>query len=271
MNGFSKLSIISFLMLLLVGAVYFNSQVQFNSVSARWEINEDYQIREEIPGQIQIIEYTRTNIDNSIYDGNNSPSNTEGALNTNATDWASTSKMEIINNSIIIDDPYSRIFFWDSNDIFIGGFWNPLYSLGTYPGTGDISNIIPSNANYFAISVLKPYNAVFVPSSISYQALIDNELYVLGTYTVTQPAIDSYQVFENIRNDAPIINPLGFMDTIITIPQKMVTYTDTFFNWIGFSYKENILEPAAEVSSNLADDYKWYSDLFNWVRGFGEE
>ena len=96
-------------------------------------------------------------------------------------------------------------------------------------GTGSIvfDNIGNNDLNINGIPDWNLYSQIFV----GYEFQIVNN---------TISAIDSYQVFENIRNNATTVNPLGFMNTLVSIPSQAVGYFKSFMEFLSFDISDGI-------------------------------
>ena len=272
-KGIIGLTTTAFLFFILTSLIYFNDQVEFNAVEAKWELQDQYNFVQEIPAEIEIIEiYGNTSVydldfvDGQFYDF------TSGNPITNSDLHFTSPLIQIQNNAIIIDDitKISFISFWN-NGTYIGyyhhigagisSFGNPI---GTINSNGNIS--IPSNATHFALNGHKNNTNLYVYVQ-SYQDFLQNELKYGDTFVVidtqiniitpTQSAIDTYQVFENIRNNASTVNPLGFMNTLVSIPSQAVGYYDAFTDFVTGGF--GIFDIPDMTFSELADT--WWARL----------
>lgn len=340
MNGFSRISIIGFLLLLLVGSVYFNDQVEFNSVEAKWELNDQYQIRDEtlIEEEIDIYQYSLKfeNANDYVEFPLHSlfTNNFEIEINIKINELTTQEYIFYANGDRFNGNSGIQLFHWggNQNNVFtihlpgkdlayapnvtfvpgttynvVFGYQNGLYmiidgvsqtlvslfggSLITPQGNsyinngGGIANYDNSSfeVNYLSFkenNILK-HEYLFQDNNSNIlfdnvgnkDGIIYNSTLIQGDFIgteiniITAPGIDSYQVFENIRNNASSVNPLGFMDRVLDIPSQMVGFTNRWFDFLGFDFRSDLIgDTPSEVMQNTD---KWYWNIFEWVLGVG--
>ena len=337
MNGFSKISIIGFLLLLLVGSVYFNDQVEFNSVQSKWELQEQYVQRELIPAEIEtqqinyldfdgVNDYVSITNDNIILDGDWEINLTLVFDNINKENYIFSFAYNESNSFLIYIDPNSSLNIayanlnngtFQSIDSNFSPNENQIYELKLKHFNGNQYEYYIDNTLIYTFTMSTPIfdssnihlgyafprnkAGSFFDGSIYYFNIIDDFTTVLeynfndgsgniltdiagnndgiingATWqsltqnvivTPTQSAIDSYQVFENIRNNASTVNPFGYMDTVLDIPSQMVGFTNRWFDFLGFDFRNDLIgDTPSEVMENTD---KWYWNIFEWVIGVG--
>ena len=248
-KGIIGLSTTAFLFLILMSIIYFNDQVEFNSVEAKWELSQDYQIGtfgSFTPGGIYEFEV----IENAIYNSDTSETNFYNVFSNGNV----TTRM-IIQGSILSQDFNNthQIHFWDENYIWLGFMFYDSFSfqgtLGQYSGV-EVENI-PQDAYYFGVYARKASAGEYV--AVPTIVFESNEYTYDSIGSITNQ--DSYQVFENIRNNASTVNPLGFMNTIVSIPARAVGYYNSFTDFVTGGLGLNFRD---QTFSELGDNW--------WVR-----
>ena len=322
-KGIISLTTTAFLFFILTSLIYFNDQVEFNAVEAKWELQENYIQRDFIPAT-----YTTETIEQSglRIDGVNDYVYTSTSLNTLYN--SNTTKEIEIDFTYYSGDGYIMYANSSNNiatyiDIYQGQIQVRLGTTtrvtGIYPNTGDDINIkvIHNNSTMTVLVndnividnmswVMSGFNnrgitfgasfqgaGAFIFIDLKYVSIINNNIQFIeylideGTGNIlndssgnnydatiygatwleneivtvidqpTQSAIDSYQVFENIRNNASTVNPLGFMNTLVSIPSQAVGYYDSFTDFVTGGF--GIFDIPDMTFSELSDT--WWARL----------
>ena len=238
-KGIIGLSSTAFLFLILMSIIYLNNQVQFNTIEAKWELAEQYTIQESVISSSSIIDYDINYLQGYEY---NTGFGT-GPESGDSQAWA-TEKILIQNDSLLIDTPFSiSILVYDNNN-YLGVYRlnhnNALSSAeiseNTYLGQFQ-NNVLLSNATHFAFVGYGFSFETFVATSFAQFETINPQYEIVN---ITDTSIDSYQVFENIRNNATTVNPLGFMNTLVSIPSQAVGYFKSFMEFLSFDIADGI-------------------------------
>ena len=271
-KGIIGLTTTAFLFLILTSLIYFNDQVEFNEVKAKWELQDDYKIGSVI---------TYTSISLKSYDIQFIENERWRYFETDPTiqadnGWSRTDKIPIINDSLFIHNPeyVTAIIFWDNNT-YLGGYAPSNLTESWVISNDDWSNdgiiTLPNNATHFAMVGLKVNIAIFTYENIPYASFITTDPSYEQEVVISEPPLDSYQVFENIRNNATTINPLGFMNSIVSVPARAVGYYNSFVDFVtgglGLNFRDQTF---AELGDNWWVKLDIFISKFNNPEIFGD-
>lgn len=314
-KGIIGLTTTAFLFFILTSLIYFNDQVQFNSLEAKWELEDQYKIGQEILIDTTIDKYYLSFDGNDYLRGN--------ALNTLSVNNDFEIRMKIVltqnNYQAILSNAlglYNRVFigYNNNNQSLVAGLYDGSFNGKEIPvnlneeleivfrydsgnvtlyvndieatnvGDGFSSNNAinmslgsrTGGTSFYMIGSIYELNIFDTNNTLlhlydfdgigSLNDLITGHIlniygatWVLYTETIqtTSSAIDSYQVFENIRNNASTVNPLGFMNTLVSIPAQAVGYYDAFTDFVTGGF--GIFDIPDMTFSELADT--WWARL----------
>ena len=271
-KGIIGLSTTAFLFLILMSIIYLNNQVEFNPIEAKWELQEQYQVGLNITsGSISsssIENYNMNYVVNEVYIP------WDGILDDDEFGRSRTDIKEIQNNNILLSDivNLNGVIFWDSNMNYIGVYY-PSHSTRYINFGGFIAYIleqdleIPFNAQYFALIANTGSSIPGFPAT-TFQLFSSIEAtYLSIDYEFIYEPQDTYQVFENIRNNATTVNPLGFMNTLVSIPSQAVGYFKSFTQFLSFDIADGI---QTWWRDNLLGPESGYWSLVELIQDLGE-
>ena len=240
------LSSVTFLFFLLMGTVYLNDQVTFNTVNAEWELKPEYQIGVTqtsiiVTSQVAIYEY----------------------------DIIFTDDPNIYHSSqpfILFTDDYLNVLTQRGSSSLVRLYWRDSESQTTISHFDLTTNLVeltpPPGSDSFRL--VAHDNTDFDSIYVASEYVIYEETEVFDGY------LSSYDVFENIRNNATTTNPLGFMNAIMEIPAVNIGYMRSIIEFFDVSKYKDVLGLNDTPSELMDRTDTWWFNIYERILGVGQ-